>query len=261
MQLTLKVLDAAGDVKAEAEGADEVLLAYAQAYSEGDRLVIASSEAGHVYLCLDAALPPALVYLKQSPFSFVIPFGEKRMPYAPHAFLGELHRLHVRRAQPCEVEARRNLAVNPADQHGNAVLFPHATANVETRGEAQFAARNAIDGEKASFDHGSWPFTSWGINRDPQAAITIDFGRKVEVDEIVLYLRADFPHDAWWNSACVTFSDGETHRFDLVKSGAAQRFPVPARQIEWLRLHDMVKADDPSPYPALTQIEAWGRDL
>jgi hypothetical protein len=261
MLLTLKVTDAAGNVKAEAEGADEVLLVYDTSYDEGDRLIVASSEAGHVCLCLDAAVAPALVYLKQSPFCFVIPFGEKRMPYAPQAFIGGLHLLHVRRAQPCEVGARRNLALNPADQHGNDVLFPHATANVETRGEAQFAARNAIDGEKASFDHGSWPFTSWGINRDPEAAITIDFGRRVEVDEIVLYLRADFPHDAWWNSACVTFSDGGTHRFDLIKSGAAQRFAIPVRNVEWVRLHDMVKADDPSPYPALTQIEVWGRDL
>ena len=30
---------------------------------------------------------------------------------------------------------------------------------------------------------------------------------------------------------------------------------------EWMRLHDLIKADDPSPFPALTQIEVWGRDL
>ncbi|WP_137129022.1 discoidin domain-containing protein [Rhizobium sp. FY34] len=261
MQLILKVIDSAGAVKAEAVGDDELFLVYSAAYEEGDRLVVAASEPGYIGLSLDAALAPAILFMPQSPFTFPIPFGEKRMPYAPQAFFGTLHRLHVRVAAPCEVAARRNLAFNPVDHHGNDALYPHAKANVETRGEAQFAARNAIDGEKASFDHGSWPFTSWGINRDPQAAITINFGRTVEVDEIVLYLRADFPHDAWWNSASVTFSDGETLRFDLVKSGAAQRFPIPARQIEWLRLHDMVKADDPSPYPALTQIEAWGRDL
>ena len=261
MQLSLKVMDAAGNTKAETTGADELCLVYDAAYEEGDRLLVSASEPVYLAVSLDAALPPAILFMRQSPFNFTIPFGEKRMPYAPQAFTGPLHRMHVRVANPGEIAARRNLALNPADQHGNEVLYPHATANVETRGEAQFAARNAIDGEKATFDHGSWPFTSWGINRDPKAALTVDFGRMVEVDEVVLYLRADFPHDAWWKSACVTFSDGETLEFDLVKSGAAQRFSIPARKVEWVRLHDMMKADDPSPYPALTQIEVWGRDI
>jgi hypothetical protein len=260
MQLTLAVMDAAGKAKAEATGTNELNLVYRADYEEGDQLVLRSSEAGHVNLSLDAALLPAQVYLRQSPFSFLIPFGERRKPYAPQAFLGPVHRLHVRQVEPFEVSARRNLALNPADQNGNAALFPHATANVETRGEAQFAVRNAIDGEKANSKHGSWPFTSWGINRDPQAALTIEFGRAVEVDEIVLYLRADFPHDAWWEKGSVTFSDGGTLSLELVKSAAGQRFAFPKRLVEWIRLHGLIKADDPSPYPALTQIEVWGRD-
>lgn len=40
----------------------------------------------------------------------------------------------------------RNLAKNVMDQHGETNCYPHASANVETRGEAVFAARNAIDG-------------------------------------------------------------------------------------------------------------------
>ena len=68
---------------------------------------------------------------------------------------------------------------------------------METRGEAVFAARNAVDGIYENGAHGSWPYQSWGINRDPNAALTIDFGRAVTVDEIHLTLRADFPHDSW----------------------------------------------------------------
>ncbi|MDO1582862.1 carbohydrate-binding protein [Rhizobium oryzicola] len=260
MQFTLKVVDAAGQVKAESSAEDELFLVYRGEYEEGDRLLVSASEAAHVYLLLDTGLMPGIVYLKESPFSLAIPFGEKRMPYAQQAFLGTLHRLHVRVANPSEVAARRNLAFNPFDQHGNEQLFPHAVANVETRGESQFAARNAIDGEKATFDHGTWPFTSWGINKDPNAELTVHFGRPVLVDELVIYLRADFPHDAWWNEASITFSDSDTMRLDLVKSGAAQRFAVAEKKVEWLRIHSMKKADDPSPYPALSQIEAWGRE-
>lgn len=260
MQFTLKVVDVAGQVKAESSSEDELYLVYQAQYEEGDRLVVSATETGHIHLSLDAGMPPAIVLLKDTPFSFTIPFGEKRMPYPPLSFSGSLHRMHVRSVDPCETAARRNLAFNPFDQHANQSLFPHAVANVETRGEAQFAARNAIDGEKATFDHGSWPFTSWGINRDPNAELTVDFGRPVLVDEVLLYLRADFPHDAWWSEASITFSDGETIRLPLQKSGAAQRFPVPQRKTEWLRLHSLIKADDPSPYPALSQIEAWGQE-
>ena len=48
------------------------------------------------------------------------------------------------------------------------------SANVETRGEAVFAARNAIDGIYENDAHGIWPYQSWGINRDPNAALTLD---------------------------------------------------------------------------------------
>ncbi|MNY28289.1 hypothetical protein D3C86_1622570 [compost metagenome] len=91
--------------------------------------------------------------------------------------------------------------------------------------------------------------------------MTLVFGRAVLIDQLTFYLRADFPHDAWWEKASVTFSDGESASFSLQKTGAAQSFPVVPRRVEWIRLHDLKKADDPSPFPALTQIEVWGADL
>ena len=74
---------------------------------------------------------------------------------------------------------------------------PHATANVETRNESGFAARNVIDGEHIACGHGEWPFGSWGIGARTDARLTLDFGREVEIDALTLYLRADFPHDAY----------------------------------------------------------------
>ncbi|MCO5732339.1 carbohydrate-binding protein [Rhizobium sp. SSA_523] len=260
MQLTLRVIDAAGTVKGETTGAREAVLVYREEYKPGDRLELVASQAGHAWVSLDAGVMPALLYLTEAPYAFVVPFSDARKTYAPLAFEGQLHRLQVRQAEPCEVAARRNLALNPFDQHGNAAVFPHAEANVETRGEAAFAARNAIDGERASHDHGFWPFTSWGINRDPEAALTLHFGRPVLLDEVVLYLRADFPHDAWWQGASISFSDGSLAQLSLRKSGNGQRFPLERRVVEWAKLHTLIKADDPSPYPALTQIEFWGSE-
>jgi hypothetical protein len=261
MELTLKIVDAKGDLLAAASGQGEVILVHRRPYREGDCILIESSGNGHVSVCLDEAVAPAVAYLREPSHRFAVPFGERRRAYSPKAFGGDLHRIRVHAAHADQIAARRNLALNPWDDHLNAALFPHASANVETRGEAVFAARNAIDGERASDNHGFWPYTSWGINRDPQARLKIEFGRAVLVDELLLYLRADFPHDSWWEKASVTFSNGETLRLALQKSAKAQSFTVPPRIVEWIELHDLIKADDPSPFPALTQIEVWGRDL
>ncbi|NTB87531.1 carbohydrate-binding protein [Agrobacterium tumefaciens] len=261
MELTLKVVDAHGTVKAAATSVDETFLVYREAYQVGDQVVIEASEAGHLVLALDDAIGASLVYMAGEAYALPVPFGARRVPYSPSAFDGAIHRLYVRKARLEEFGSRRNLALNPWDDHGNSTVFPHAKANVETRGEAVFAARNAIDGEKANDDHGFWPYTSWGINQNPDATLTLDFGRPVQIDEIVFYLRADFPHDAWWEEASVTFSYGKTSSFALVKSGAAQCFGIEPRTVEWISVHSLIKAEDPSPFPALTQIEVWGQEV
>ncbi|MBX5199847.1 carbohydrate-binding protein [Rhizobium sp. NZLR1] len=260
MKLTLKITDANGFVLASSTGQDETFLVYRQSYREGDCVVVEASELGHVFLALDSAIQPGLVYIRESDYCFAVPFGDKRKSYSPNAFKGDIHRLSAKSARPDEIAQRRNLALNPWDDHANRTLFPHARANVETRGEAVFAARNAIDGEKANDDHGFWPYTSWGINRDPQAALTVEFGRPVRINEIVFYLRADFPHDSWWEKASVTFSNGRTSSFPLVKSGAAQVFSIEPCIVEWVEMHGLIKAEDGSPYPALTQVEIWGTE-
>jgi hypothetical protein len=35
-------------------------------------------------------------------------------------------------------------------------------------------------------------------------------------------------------------------------------FSIKKKSVEWLTLGDLIKADDPSPFPALTQIEVYG---
>ena len=138
--------------------------------------------------------------------------------------------------------------------------YPHASANVETRGEAVFAAKNAIDGVTANHDHGKWPFASWGINQRDDAEIKLEFGREISTDRIVLHTRADFPHDNWWVKGTVEFSDGSSMVLDLEKTDGAQEFTFSEKKISWLVLKDLIKADDPSPFPALTQIEVFGTE-
>lgn len=105
-----------------------------------------------------------------------------------------------------------------------------------------------------------WPYQSWGINQDPEATLTLNFGRPVTLDELRLTLRADFPHDSWWIQATVRFSDGSTEVLNLEKTAAPQIFAISPRTVTSLMLCELKKADDPSPFPALTQIEAWGTE-
>ncbi len=261
MTLTLRVTDAAGQPRAETSAPEEVALVYNADYIEGDCVAIMAPEGSWIWLSLDDAMAPALVWLQGGAYSMPVPFGPRCNTYSPRAFSGKLHRLQARLARPEEIALRRDLALNPYDDHGNTTLFPHASANVETRGEAAFAARNAIDGEIANDDHGFWPYTSWGIAQDPKAALTLDFGRPVLLDEIALTLRADFPHDAWWEAAHVTFTPGDTERLPLIKSAQRQAVAIAPREVTSLTLHDLIKADDPSPFPALTRIEAVGREI
>ncbi|WP_096176165.1 carbohydrate-binding protein [Cohaesibacter sp. ES.047] len=262
MTITLSVQDKDGNEKARATGFASVCLVYEQAYQEGDLLKVETDETG-VFLdvTLDESLPPATLFFKENSLLFPLPSGERSESYAPAAFKGDTHRLMARTVPATTVGGLRNLSLNPYDHESNHSVFPHATANVVTRGEAAFAARSAIDGEIANDNHGFWPYTSWGINQDPEAALVLHFGRTVLVSRIVIFLRADFPHDAWWQSARLTMSDGWSTIADLTKSGEGQVIEFEPRLTQSLMFDQLIKADDPSPFPALTQLEAWGCEV
>ena len=108
--------------------------------------------------------------------------------------------------------------------------------------------------------HGIWPYQSWGINRQEDAEITIDFGRFIEADRITIFTRADFPHDNWWTEITVSFSDGTSIDWKLQdKYRFEQTLAFKKKYIAWIKLSNLIKADDPSPFPALSQLEVYGR--
>lgn len=261
MQLTLNMRDRINAVVQTQTAEDEVCLVYDRTYVGGEHIEIACDAADClVAVQFDDAVGEAFCHIRNGHALFPVPSHFNLAGYSPRAFSGGQHCIRARALQPQEQALYRNLALNPYDFEGNDALFPHAFANVKTRGESIFAARNVIDGQKASSDHGFWPYTSWGINRDPAAELTVDFGRDVVADRAVIYLRADFPHDSWWTAATLSFSDGSDLQVALNKTGKGQAFDFPRKNIGWVRLHSLLKAGDESPFPALTQIEIWGND-
>ena len=100
---------------------------------------------------------------------------------------------------------------------------------------------------------------SIAIDEVNDAKIKIDFGRMVKVDRIILWTRADFPHDNWWEQVSFTFSDGSHLDMKMEKSEKPHEITFEEKTITWVEVHDMKKADDPSPFPALTQLQVYGR--
>lgn len=262
MMLSLKVIDRNDNTICVSNGEDFVDLVCMRTYEEGDRIELTCSDKNcYVHWQVDDALGSAFVYLTEKSVSYRIPFGEKRISCSPKVFYGDRHYIYAEAARQDEIESYRNLALNPADQHEDVPCFPHASANVETRGEAVFAAKNAIDGVRANLSHGQWPYESWGINRQDDAVMRVDFGRRVKTDRIVLYTRSDFPHDNWWVQVTIGFSDGTQMDFPLEKSTRGHVLTFPEKETEWIELGSLIKADDPSPFPALSQIEVYGRNV
>ena len=256
---SMKVQNKEGKTLCVSGGEDFVSLVHTAEYQEGDFINLQCSEKNrYVILQVDDALGSSLCFLTDS-FYYHVPFGEQRISYSPKAFYGNRHYLYARMATEEEIYAYRNLAFNVNDQHGDTHCYPHATANVETRGEAVFAARNAIDGVCENRSHGEWPYESWGINRRDDAEMTVELGQKAEIDKIILFTRADFPHDNWWKQVTFEFSDGNTLVQELEKSVKPHVITFEKRTVEWVKLCNLIKADDPSPFPALTQIEIYGR--
>lgn len=259
--MILTVVDIQGKVIEKVQG-EEIHFLLNRTYERGDCITLSDIKAPcYLGVQVDDALGEALIYVTENEITYTIPFEEKKLCYSPKTFYGKSHVITARYAKQEEIMCYRNLALNVMDQHAFTGYYPHASANVETRGESVFEARNAIDGIKCNTSHGNWPYGSWGINQRKDATIKIDLGRMVEVDKIVLYTRADFPHDSWWTQVTVTFSDRTSIKYPLEKTKEAQVLIVPKRKTSWVELSELIKAEDESPFPALTQIEIYGKEV
>lgn len=248
-----------GEVIASIQGEREAQLLYQGEYQQGDAIRFVT-DYQYAIVQVDQAVKPARVYLPLCEFTYRLPLeGINPAVYAPGAFSGSMHLCSIKQ----DVDnSYRNLACNPADQRGEVTCYPHATANVETRDESWFCARNTIDGEHIAYGHGPWPFGSWGIGARTDAELILDFGRTVEVNKMVLYLRADFPHDAYWIHGTVSLDDGCEISFPLEGIDGPQVIDLEGKhKIRTLKLYKLIKCDNPSAFPALRQIEVYGMDV
>jgi len=151
----------------------------------------------------------------------------------------------------------RNLAVNPkACTAEKATSYPHATSNSEYN-KKEFAARCAIDGNTAN--KSVHKCGSWGPHKRDDLWWDLDFGRPVEIDKVIIYVRAAFGHDSYWHSGTIEFSDGSKEDFKLEKTADPQTITLKKRTVSSLRITNL-KQTPPKKWCAFCEIQVWGKD-
>ena len=229
-------------------------------YAEGDRIKVSAEGVEYIKVKLDATLKEAVVYVPNGSMELLIPFANRRVMYDKEAFTGKTHRLLASEATEEEAYGIRNIALNPYDMHGKARFFPHAYANLVTREEPCFFERNAIDGVCDNSSHGGYPYHSWAGGAREDLEYYIDFGTETEVEKIVFFLRADFPHDTYWKSIDVEFSDGRRETASFSKTAEGQALILDEAVLtKTVHLTNFKQVSYPFSWAALSQIEVYGK--
>ncbi len=260
--LKLKVISADGETKFKAFG-EEIDVRFSGEYCEGDKIRVELSDGEFVKLSLDETLKESFVYAPDGVFEFQIPFGnERKFCYAKEAFSGGSHRLKASEPTEAEIYGEREISLNSHDRHNVPKYFPHAVANFVTREDPCFFERNAIDGVCENRGHGAYPYHSWGGGLREDLEFWVDFGREVEVSSVVIYLRADFPHDTYWKEAEIEFSDKTRIPVKLLGTKEGQRFEFEPKNTESVKLTGFKQQrleDGSLSFAALSQIQINGR--
>ena len=260
--INLKLIRENGDVKFKAYG-NEIDEHFHGEYELGDKFRIELCDGSFVKLKLDPTLAESIVYVPDGTFEFLVPFDrERKACYAPGAWDGDDHRIVVSEPTDAEIYADRLISLNSHDRHNVPKYYPHAVANFVTREEPCFFERNAIDGVIDNSNHGDFPYHSWGGGLREDLEFEVHFGQDVEVSEVVIFLRADFPHDTYWKECDVEFSDGTLVHANFIKTADGQKVSFEPKTTEMVKLTGFKQQrleDGSLSFAALTQIEVYGK--
>lgn len=264
--LTITYDPKSGSTK-DASGDDAVELSVTRAYKEGDKITVTLPEGQHylAFCMAKGVVEETILYLPNSVFTFTA--QNMTMSY-PADLTTKKCTITARIPTTEELTASRNLACNPADLKNAKDVYPHAvSSNVHNESNEndrlQFEARNAIDGFTQNKGHGGFPVQSWGPGSSMRKAdhITVQLGRDVSLTQIVIYIRADFPHDTYWDSCTVTFSDGTTQEITLQKTANAQTItldaPVTTSSVKFSNFNKVAGSD----WASWMEIELIGSDI
>lgn len=235
-------------------------------FNSGDTLTV-KLPSGEKYLALSLSsrMGEALIYCPDGTFTYTVPSLTSSYPNTMNPNKGVVYPdnvIYARIVSEKELTKEHNLALNPYDLTDADGSYPHASSNNVYQTNAEWAARNAIDGFTSNDGHGTYPYQSWAPSSDISSDdyFMIDFGREVTVNELLITIRADFPHDSYFTDCTVTFSDGTTMALSLTNSAAEQSFDVGGIKTTSVKLSGFVveKNGATTEYAALTEVACMG---
>jgi len=258
-KLEVSIINADGEIVFLQSG-EAIDTYYEGAFQMGDKIVIHKKDTDFIALKLDDALEESIIYAPRNVIEYPIPVENELVAFHPDAFKGEKHHIVVYEPDDTVKYGYRNIAQNAHDKRGQKRYFPHAYANLVTREDPCFFERNAIDGVKQNTGHGVYPYQSWAGGAREDLEYYVDFGTEVEIDKLIFYLRADFPHDTYWKAFDVEFSDGSRKTADFIKTAEGQVLALDEpKKTTTIHLTNFKQSSYPFSWAALAQVEAYGR--
>ena len=232
---------------------------YDEYYKEGETFTV-SCDTDFVKVSFDESQVLSIIYVPTHEFTYTVPIGKAITAYDGQSWSKKGHKIVVCEVSEEEAYGLRNIALNSVDFAVNQKTFPHAEANLVTRGDPVFEAKNAIDGVCDNSNHGEYPYHSWAAGAREDMVYTIDFGTEVEIEKIIFFLRADFPHDTYWKSVNVKFSDGEKVPANFIMTAEGQELKLDnPKKTTSITLIDFKQVSEPLSWAALSQIEVVGK--
>ncbi len=255
--LEVKIINASGEELFSQKG-ESVDTVYNGEYNDGDKIIV-KADTEYIAVKLDCEIAESIVYAPGNYIEFEVPSGKLRAGYSDNAFSGTAHEIKAYEPSDDVKYGTRNIALNSHDKRGQKRYFPHAYANLVTREDVCFYERNAIDGVCENESHGAYPYHSWAGGAREDLEYYLDFGTDVEIEKIVFFLRADFPHDTYWKSIDVEFSDKSTATAQFVETAEGQELVLPEKKkTRTIHLTNFKQAAFPFSWAALSQIEVYG---
>ncbi len=255
--LTLKIYDINNSVVC-CESGEQIEFTFNGEFREGHTICVDMKDTEFIAVQFDETMKESIVYVPNHTFTFTVPYDNLMVGYAPEAFKGDSHVLRARIPSDEELYERHLISLNSHDIRENDKAFPHVHANLVTRNEPWFFERNAIDGVCDNTSHGEYPYHSWAAGAREDMEFYLYFGRPVEIDEIVFVLRADFPHDTYWKSLEIEFSDNTRIPAQFVKTVDGQSIKFDKKTTEYIHLTNFKQVSEQLSWAALSQIEVYG---
>ena len=249
-------------------GEGMVILYTTAKFSAKDKITVTLPK-GEKYLALslNSRVGEAIIYCPSGTFTYTMPNTGSIFPNTMDPGSGICYQnntITARIVTAEELAAKHNLALNPYDLTSASGAYPHASTSNVNDSNLYWEARCAIDGFTANEGHGEYPYQSWGPNDNVKATdhFTIDFGREVTVDELVVVIRADFPHDSYFTGCTVTFSDGTTKQINLTNSALEQVIDLGGVKTTSIKLSGFTveTTGASTPYAALTEVKVMGTE-